>query len=154
MFGSLTQSVLSGVAVPIYQSILGTDVNLLGWINHKLEFQKTQRQLLKALCEYEERYRKRHGLLKLFGMSEPIDMESVFTPVEFLDDNGIRSFQSIQALEKSYRQTKKRALNSHASSRKEAIDVANQEQYLMVLGGPWSRKVYTLAQNRFRGPKA
>ena len=104
MFHSLAVSALSGVAVPIFESVLRADKNLIIWLYRKFNDREPQKKFLAAFSGYEQRYKQRHGLIKLLGMTEPIDMESVFTTVKFLDQKTIRPFDSIQILEASSRQ--------------------------------------------------
>lgn len=85
-------------------------------------------------------YEKRHGTLKVLGMREPVKLESVYTAVQFLDDEGIRTFESIENLEKFYRQANKRKFQSQVQGKQEGIKVVNEQQYLMVLGGPGAGK--------------
>ncbi|WP_223278629.1 NACHT domain-containing protein [Nostoc sp. 'Peltigera membranacea cyanobiont' 232] len=67
-------------------------------------------------------------------------MESIYTAVQFLGDDAIRSFESIENLEKVYRQAKNRGFQSHDGKKQAGIKVANDKQYLMVLGGPGAGK--------------
>ena len=78
MLYSLAESTLSGVAVPIFEAVLRADNNLLVWLYRKLSDREPQKKFIAALSGYEQRYKQRHGLIKLLGMTEPIDMESVF----------------------------------------------------------------------------
>ncbi|MBD2666543.1 putative signal transduction protein with Nacht domain protein [Richelia sinica FACHB-800] len=85
---------------------------------------------------YEERY----GILKVLGMREPVKCESVYTAVQFLNDEAIRSFPSIETLERSYREAKRRRFNSQGRKKLPGIQVVNEKQYLMVLGEPGTGK--------------
>ncbi|OYD99779.1 histidine kinase [Nostoc sp. 'Peltigera membranacea cyanobiont' 232] len=79
-------------------------------------------------------------MLKVLGMREPVKLESIYTAVQFLGDDAIRSFESIENLEKVYRQAKNRGFQSHDGKKQAGIKVANDKQYLMVLGGPGAGK--------------
>ncbi|GAB1544302.1 hypothetical protein NUACC21_69780 [Scytonema sp. NUACC21] len=85
-------------------------------------------------------YEKRYGILKVLGMREPVKLESVYTAVQFLDNEAIRSFESIENLEKFYRQANRRSFQFQDEGKQEGIIVANDKQYLMVLGGPGAGK--------------
>lgn len=85
---------------------------------------------------YEERY----GILKVLGMHEPVKLESVYTAVQFLGNYAIRSFESIENLEESYRQSNSRKFQYQDKGKQEGIKVANEKQYLMVLGAPGAGK--------------
>ena len=73
-------------------------------------------------------------------MREPVKLESVYTAVQFLNDDAIRSFASIEQLEAGYREAKTRKLKSEDCQKQPGIKVANEKQYLMVLGGPGAGK--------------
>ncbi|MEH1796439.1 NACHT domain-containing protein [Nostoc sp.] len=73
-------------------------------------------------------------------MREPVKLESIYTAVQFLGDDAIRSFESIENLEEVYRQAKNRGFQSHNGKKQAGIKVANNKQYLMVLGGPGAGK--------------
>lgn len=136
MIDPLTQSVLINLVAPIYESTLGSGKNIFSWLNRKIQY---ERDLAIAVHEYEERYKTRHGRLKLLGMTEPRDIESVFTKVR-LGRSKSHQFRSIQTLEESHRQVRRRKFDTINSSEKEVIDIVNQEKLLMILGGPGAGK--------------
>jgi hypothetical protein len=124
-------SAVSGVAVPIFQSLLGIGESLN---------QDIKQFIFNASKQHEQNYAERHGILKVLGMREPVKLESVYTAVQFLNDDAIRDFVSIQDLEEVYRQGKGRKFDSQDSQKQLGIEVANKKQYLMVLGGPGAGK--------------
>ncbi|WP_242059442.1 MULTISPECIES: NACHT domain-containing protein [Nostoc] len=63
-----------------------------------------------------------------------------YTAVQFLDDEAIQSFESIENLEKLYRQANSRRFQPQNCGKQEGIKVANDKQYLMVIGGPGAGK--------------
>jgi hypothetical protein len=81
-------------------------------------------------------YENRNGTLKVLGMREPVKLESVYTSVQFLDNDDIHRFESLEKLEQFYRQVSSRGFQSQDEGKQEGIKVANEKQYLMVLGGP------------------
>lgn len=111
----------------------------LGWVDKKLE--KDLEQAIARACEqYVENYGERHGILKVLGMREPVALESVYTTVQFLDRSDLRWYESIETLERAYRQAGKRSFQPRESSKQDGLKVANEKQYLMVLGGPGAGK--------------
>ena len=135
----LVASAVSGVAVPIFQSLWGGGGKLLGLFGKTLD-EKTRELIFTASKQYVQNYAERHGILKVLGMREPVKLESVYTAVQFLDNDAIRSFESIEKLEQSYRQANIRKFQSQDKGKQEGIIVANDKQYLMVLGGPGAGK--------------
>jgi predicted NACHT family NTPase len=132
-------SCVSGIALPIFQSVFETGGKFLGLMGKKLD-EKTKQLIYTASGEYGKRYFKRHGILKALGMREAVPLESVYTAVQFLDEQEIRSFESIQNLEEAYRQAKKRSFQQQDCQKQEGLKIANQKQYLMVLGQPGAGK--------------
>lgn len=72
-------------------------------------------------------------------MQEPISLESIYTTVRFLDDD-VQRFDSVENLEESYRKSNRRQFQSAKSEKQDGLKVANQKQYLMVLGQPGAGK--------------
>ena len=93
-----------------------------------------------ALKQYANKYSARYGTLKLLGMQRSVPLETIYTKVRFLSGLSIRQFTSLEALEKSYRQDRKRRFQIHDSSKLDAPIVINETQFLMVLGGPGAGK--------------
>lgn len=133
-------SVVSGVAAPLIQSLLTGGSNIISKAGNILQEQEIKREVDKAARQYEKNYQERHGILKVLGMREPVTLESVYTAVQFLNDDAIQSFESIENLEKFYREAKSRRFQSKDCPRQAGIEVANEKQYLMVLGGPGAGK--------------
>jgi predicted NACHT family NTPase len=132
-------SAVSGVAVPVFQSLWGGGGKLARLLGKTLD-EKAKRAIFAASKQYEQNYVERHGILKVLGMREPVSLESVYTAVQFLDDRAIRSFESVETLEEVYRQAKQRSFQSEDCQKQEGLKVANDKQYLMVLGGPGAGK--------------
>ena len=132
-------SCVSGIALPIFQSVFETGGKFLGLMGKKLD-DKTKQLIYTASGEYGKRYFKRHGLLKALGMREAVLLESVYTAVQFLDEQEIRRLESIPNLEKAYRQANKRNFQQQDCKKQEGLKIANDKQYLMVLGQPGAGK--------------
>ena len=132
-------SAVSGVAVPIFQSLWGGGGKLLGLFGKTLN-EETRELIFTASKQYVQNYEQRHGILKVLGMRDPVKLESVYTAVQFLDNDAIRSFESIDNLEQFYRQANTRRFQSQDKGKQQGIKVANDKQYLMVLGGPGAGK--------------
>jgi len=96
--------------------------------------------IFRAGEKYVENYSTRHGILKVLGMREPVSLESVYAAVQFLDDRALKSFESVQALEETYRLAAGRSFQGKDCPKQEGLKVANEKQYLMVLGGPGAGK--------------
>jgi predicted NACHT family NTPase len=130
---------ISGVAVPVFQTLWGSGGKVLGMFGKKLD-EKAKQAIFAASRQYAQNYTERHGILKVLGMREPVVLESVYTAVQFLDDTAIRSFESVETLEEVYRQAKQRSFQREDCQKQDGLKVANDKQYLMVLGGPGAGK--------------
>ena len=106
----------------------------------KQEYNKAEAEtkLLTASNGYVQRYEKRHGQIKIMPglMKEPLPLESIYTAVKLLDDRSLRYFASPDDLEQAYREAGRRGLQVSSDERLDGMAIANQKQYLMVLGSP------------------
>ena len=82
--------------------------------------------------EYTQRYWDRHGMIKVLKMSKPMDLESIYVNVKCFG-NLVRDYYD-ENLENKYRESKQRRFNFMDDGKKDGLLLANQEQYLMVLG--------------------
>jgi hypothetical protein len=114
------------------------------WSNRGKAFSRFNQSLQQAIFQvsrqYEDRYIERHGNLKVLGMRQPIPLDTLYISAQFLDDFGSLSFDTVEALEARYRQGGRRSFQPTASQRLDSIQVANETQFLAVLGGPGSGK--------------
>ena len=95
-------------------------------------------EIANASHQYEQIYRDRHGQVKVFcvGMREPIPLDDVYVAVQFLDDRSRLSYGSPEEVEMAFRERDRSHSVSNADERKDGTVVANEKQYLMLLGGP------------------
>ncbi|MFM2377638.1 MAG: hypothetical protein RLZZ143_214 [Cyanobacteriota bacterium] len=112
-----------------------------GWegINKNELLNKDVGQLIREgkylfLRKYTQRYWDRHGMIKVLKMSKPMDLESIYVNVKCLG-NLVRDYYD-ENLENKYRESKQRRFNFRDDGKKDGLLLANQEQYLMVLGDP------------------
>ncbi len=133
LIDSLSDPFAKGLTGIVFDVVKKTGGNLFQVIGDK-------RTIAKASKQYAEKYQKRYGTLKLLGMQQAVSLESVYTAVRFLDELSIRPFESLEELEKAYRDSQKRRFQTRKSGNQDGITVANEHQYLMVLGGPGAGK--------------
>ena len=102
---------------------------------------KGSQVLFQASRKYIENYQKRHCQLKVLGMREPVDLSAVYTDVKVLNKRDVSQYE-VYALEKNFRRFRFGGYSARhsADERYSGIDIANQKQYLMVLGGPGAGK--------------
>jgi hypothetical protein len=73
-------------------------------------------------------------MIKVLKMSKPMDLESIYVNVKCLG-NLVRDYYD-ENLENKYRESKQRRFNFRDDGKKDGLLLANQKQYLMVLGDP------------------
>ena len=96
------------------------------------------RDFNRAIRNYVQRYTDRHGTLKVacIGMDSPVKLDKVYTAVQLLPRSALRYYESTASLQNLFRESGKRGFEFHNAVKKQGIEVANEQQYLMVLGGP------------------
>ena len=101
-------------------------------------YEKLEARITNACHKYDKNYRERHGQVKVFcaGMREPILLDDVYVAIQFLDQHTLSRYRSPEEVEKAFRERDRRHFGSSSDKRQDGIQVANDKQYLMVLGGP------------------
>ena len=110
------------------------------------KYQELRAKIANSSHEYDQNYRKRHGQLKVFcaGMREPISLDDVYVAVQFLGEESVSKYRSPEEIEKAFRQRhlglnldeEQLSPSEKQNKRQDGTKVANEKQYLMVLGGP------------------
>lgn len=113
----------------LYIKILGIDLD-----------QKTKKLIYQASKQYILNYQKRYNRLRVLGMSQPVNLDDIYTEVQCLQPDEIRNFESVTALEKNYRHNGSPRLTNEKSARENGITIANQYTHLMILGQPGAGK--------------
>lgn len=136
----IQEAAIKGLATAIGKVVGEAGINLIGGTGVELldgavNLTKAAQDLLFRISrEYIANYTERHGTLKVLGMGKPVSLDSVYTKVNFQADI-ICAYQSLDAQEQVFRQKEK-----EDQQKRPGLEVANQEQYLMVLGNPGTGK--------------
>ena len=101
-------------------------------------YQRLKSKISNACHRYDKSYRERHGQVKVFcaGMRKPISLDDIYVAVQFLNQHTASQYKSAEELEQAFRERGRRPLDSTSDERQDGTQVANDRQYLMVLGGP------------------
>ena len=75
---------------------LGTRRGGLFGLFKKRPNQQTKQTIFAASQAYVDRFRERHGKLKILGMSKPVSLDSDYVPVRFLEEDEIKKQCVIQ----------------------------------------------------------
>ena len=69
-------------------------------------------------------------------MREPIPLDDVYVTVQFLDEQSASRYKSNEDIERAFRERNRSGLVLDPDERQDGTKVANDKQYLMLLGGP------------------
>ena len=125
----MNEAVFSGVLAKIYEQVCAFIEETYDEIKAEVE---------NSYHRYDKNYRDRHGQVKVFcvGMRKPIPLDDVYVGVQFLDQHTASRYKSPEDIEQAFRERGRRYFNSTSDERQDGTQVANDEQYLMLLGGP------------------
>ncbi|MDE0688786.1 MAG: NACHT domain-containing protein [Candidatus Poribacteria bacterium] len=110
-----------------------------GFLKEAWETIKNRHQKSKnASHDYSNHYKKRHGqiIVTCVGMEPARSLDEVYVAMQFLDKRRAATYGSIEDIEEALQERKGLSFASTSDERQEGMRVANNEQYLMVLGGP------------------
>lgn len=136
----VVDSAIKGVVTVIGKTATESSLKLLGDTGGELVdatgklTKKAQDLFFRISRKYIENYAQRHGTLKVLGMNEPVSLDSVYIKVNF-SPKIINYYQSMESLEGIFRERKFKE-----DEKRSGIEVANEKQYLMVLGNPGGGK--------------
>ena len=125
----LILSGFSGVFVEIYKQMSkGTGK----------AYKALESRISNACHRYDKNYRDRHGQLKVFcvGMRKPISLDAVYVDIQFLEQENLPKYRSLDDIESAFRARNVKVVEFDPIERQNGTQVANDKQFLMVLGGP------------------
>jgi hypothetical protein len=132
----ITKAAITGIVASLGKVFGESGLKLLGQGRDKFldtagELTQQGKELLVPIArKYIENYTDRHGQLRVLGMGKPVSLESIYTQVNF-DPEFIQTFQTVDTHEQAFR--------TRDWSKKDCrlgMKVANDNPYMMVLGGP------------------
>ena len=120
---------ISGVATEIYKDIRESVLK---------KRHASKAEIENASHKYDKSYRERHGQLKVscVDMRKPIPLDDVYVAVQFLNQHTALRYRSSEEVEQAFRERSRRHFDSISDERQNGTQAANDEQYLMLLGGP------------------
>lgn len=113
----------------LYQQVLGQELDA-----------KTQDLIVRACEQYLLQYYQRYGKLQVLGMPKPVELESIFTAVQCLEQPDYFRLESEYVMQAAFRQAGKRGFQSRKTLKIDGMVIANAKQNLMVLGAPGAGK--------------
>ncbi|MEM7773946.1 MAG: histidine kinase, partial [Cyanobacteria bacterium P01_A01_bin.37] len=134
----MIETVVGAIADPIFEQLWKMSEGVFSDIKKTSNMVDGTNRLIAACEKYEQRFGDRHGRVKVMPglMKEAVSLDSIYTAVKLLDDRSIRYFRTEQDLEEAYRKAARRSFQLGTDERLKGMEIANREQFLMVLGGP------------------
>ncbi|MEM6254998.1 MAG: NACHT domain-containing protein [Cyanobacteria bacterium P01_D01_bin.156] len=100
---------------------------------------QTERAVFTAIHAYVNKFRERHGNLKILGMSKPVSLESVYVPLQLVENSELNQPMSMDDMEKACRTRREPELATTAPQ-KTIVDIANETPCLSIIGPPGAGK--------------
>ena len=129
---------------------------VLGFFKKEWErFKNRQQNSENAAHDYDTPYKKRHGKLQVscIGMAAQRSLDDIYVTVQFLNKRRATKHTSLEDIEKAFRKRSRIHSASTSDERQDGMRVANNEQYLMVLGSPGVGKSTFLCKVGFEALK-
>lgn len=138
---AIAESAIRGLATAFGKTLTEFAIGFLGKAGEKMLdeagnlTEAAQALVFSISQQYIENYTARHGILNVLGMGKPVSLDSVYTQVNCQPEI-IRIHQSIEAQEEAFRSRQSKDNEQTIPGMK----VANENQYLLVLGNPGTGK--------------
>jgi hypothetical protein len=100
----------------------------------------TQHSITLACEQYWLNYYKNFGRVQVLGMPKPADLDSIYTAVTCLGNPRIGQIISEEELHQAFRSNIQHSFSIKAGEPIDGLRIAQQTQYLMVLGSPGAGK--------------
>ena len=113
-----------------------------GWLSGLKQNIGDKNAVQRGMREYARRFLQRYGNIKVLNMAQPVPLREVYVAAEVHSRRLIQSFRSVDELHEMFRQRGKPLLSSadDSEARRDCLELANEEQYLNVLGAPGAGK--------------
>ncbi|NEO86729.1 MAG: histidine kinase, partial [Spirulina sp. SIO3F2] len=144
---AIAKETLWPIAKPVFEEMIASELGqattggleqLKGQVAER--FEALSLRLTRSIEKYAQSYTNRHGILKVLGMREPVNLDDVYTNVRLLNEYSIRDFISTDALETAFRESSQRRLQGERCETRVGVEVASEQPFSMVLGQPGAGK--------------
>ncbi|MDX2256621.1 MAG: hypothetical protein NW214_14000 [Pseudanabaenaceae cyanobacterium bins.39] len=95
--------------------------------------------LVKASRLYTKSYLETHAFMQILGLPKPLALSSIYIPQRFQNHTSIRNFESVSELEEAFTRDLQRN-NQNKGANLLGLNIANDEEYLTILGDPATGK--------------
>jgi hypothetical protein len=111
-----------------------------GWVEKLGNKAWEKKAVHAAMKTYADMYRERHGAVKVLGMSRPVPLHQIYTAVRVVPRDYLGAFTDLDAMHKAFKESGRRQPAFRSEKVRDAIEVANDEPCLNVLGAPGAGK--------------
>ena len=138
MLGDVINGIIGPIFDATWNSLKSQHHQGLQDTDLKQERLQAQHAIAQASAKYHQNYVDRHCNIKVLPglMKEGMPLDKIYTAVKFLRDSDLKYFSTLDNLEELYRESGNRRFRVGEDERQDGLIAANNEQYLMVLGGP------------------
>ncbi|MEO0455586.1 MAG: NACHT domain-containing protein [Cyanobacteria bacterium P01_A01_bin.114] len=135
-----TESIVSEIATPVFEQ-------LFDFFLDDRQRKKMRAQIDEASKHYEERYKRRHGDIKILSMRKSVPVDDIYVLPAIKDEEILPNLLEPQTLQEVYDTERNRGNRELDFSQQrgkktsfKGINIVNRENRLMVLGGPGAGK--------------
>lgn len=129
-------SLLDPFSLEIAKNIASLVVKTTWEMGNKPLDKSLKQVIFNASRQYLQHYTKRHGMLKVLGMVEPVPLEEVYINIQLLDEWLPTRIETLTSVDKKYRKKRNRLFGFGEYKKRSGLEMANYHPYLMVLGEP------------------
>ncbi|WNG37436.1 hypothetical protein F0U61_29935 [Archangium violaceum] len=135
MAARFEETLQDNAAATAFQLVWGAVKNL----GHFIAYQDAIHQ---GMQQYARNFLERHGKVKVLGMTEPIPLRDIYTAAQIVSPRALRGYRTTDDLQEMFLQQGRRGffLVDRQKTKRLGLELANEEQFLNVLGAPGAGK--------------
>jgi hypothetical protein len=120
------------------QAIFDTVGSFATFAANRAKDHATRRKTSRAYAEY---FMRRHGTVKVLDMAQPVSLGAIYTSVKVIDPKYLSDYTRIEEMERQFvRSGRRHHSNEGKTPSVSGLSIANDSQFLNVLGAPGSGK--------------
>jgi NACHT domain len=135
MAGKIEEKLQEQTAATAFQLVWGT---IKGVSNLVIDENTVQH----GMKEYARQFLERYGNVKILNMDQPVPLSDIYVAAQVISPRAAKSFSSVEDLHEMFLQQGRRRLfpGDRKEGRRDCLELANELQYLNVLGAPGAGK--------------
>lgn len=135
MAGKVAEKLQEQTAATAFQLVWGSIKGLGDLVIDKNAVQR-------GMKEYARKFLERYGNVKVLNMDQPVPLRDIYVAAQVLSFRSVMRHSSLEELHELFRQRGRRHLfpTDRDTDRRNCLELANEEQFLNVLGAPGAGK--------------